>query len=218
MAAPSSNRRIGGIFAVAFGVLFLLFLVQIFRPMNLPFGSAAAEAQTVAPLTRYATLDLKSGPVEIEFLPSIAPKAVAQMEKLISEKFYDGLKFHRVIAGFMAQTGDPTGTGAGGSDLPDLPAEFSDVPFKRGTIGMARTSDPNSANSQFFIMFAPAPHLNGQYTVVGQVVSGMDNVDKIKKGDPADNGLVTDPDIIVSFRLDPGYKPVAGGSSEQKDN
>ena len=100
----------------------------------------------------------------------------------------------------MAQTGDPTGTGAGGSDLPDLKAEFSDAPFTRGVIGMARTQDPDSANSQFFIMFADAPHLNGQYTVVGEVVEGMEAVDALQKGDPADNGMVSEPDRIVSMR------------------
>ena len=141
-------------------------------------------------------MQLKSGPVVIKMLPDVAPKHVAQIKKLVRDKFYDGIIFHRVIDGFMAQTGDPTGTGAGGSDLPDIPAEFSKVPFKRGTVGMARTNDPNSANSQFFIMFAPGSFLNGKYTVWGQVVSGMDNVDKIAKGEPPAN-----PDKIISLRV-----------------
>jgi len=110
--------------------------------------------------------------------------------------------FHRVIDGFMAQTGDPTGTGMGGSDLPDLKAEFSSEPFVRGVLGAARTQDPNSANSQFFIMFADAPHLNGQYTVFGKVVSGVEFVDNIKKGSQADNGTVSDPDKIISAKIE----------------
>jgi peptidylprolyl isomerase len=129
-------------------------------------------------------MDLPAGRVVIQLRPDLAPKHVARIKELAREGFYDGIVFHRVIPGFMAQTGDPTGTGRGGSDKPDLPAEFSDQPFERGTVGMARTSDPNSANSQFFIMFAPAPHLNGQYTVWGQVVDGMQYVDQLAKGEP----------------------------------
>jgi peptidylprolyl isomerase len=146
-------------------------------------------------------LTTKDGDVTIALRPDIAPKHVAQIKALVKRKFYDGLTFHRVIAGFMAQTGDPKGDGTGGSDLPDIPAEFSSVPFTRGTLGMARASDPNSANSQFFICFAAASFLNGKYTVVGQVVSGMDVVDKIKKGNEADNGSVAAPDKIVRLRL-----------------
>jgi peptidylprolyl isomerase len=146
-------------------------------------------------------MELPDGPVEIDLRPDLAPAHVAQLTTLIERGFYDGIVFHRVIDGFMAQTGDPTGTGSGGSDLPDIPAEFTDTPFVRGTIGMARTSDPNSANSQFFIMLAPAPHLNGQYTVIGEVVSGMEHVDALQKGDQAQNGLVSDPDAIVSARI-----------------
>ena len=145
-------------------------------------------------------LTTKDGKVVIQLRPDLAPKAVAQMEKLTREGFYNGLKFHRVIDGFMAQTGDPTGTGSGGSKEPDLPAEFSSAPFERGTVGMARTSDPNSANSQFFICFKPAPFLDHQYTVVGEVISGMENIDKIKKGAP-DSGEVSDPDKIVSMKM-----------------
>lgn len=145
-------------------------------------------------------MDLKDGRVVIELLPQVAPKHVERIKKLVREGFYDGLKFHRVIDGFMAQTGDPTGTGAGGSEYPDLPAEFSDVPFERGTVGAARTMDPDSANSQFFICFDDAPHLNGQYTVWGQVVEGMEYVDNIKKGDPR-TGHVSDPDTIIKMQL-----------------
>ncbi|MEL6751800.1 MAG: peptidylprolyl isomerase [Pseudomonadota bacterium] len=145
-------------------------------------------------------MDLKSGRVIIELTPELAPKHVARIRKLANDGFYDGLKFHRVIEGFMAQTGDPQGTGAGGSDLADLDAEFTGERFERGVLGMARTSDPNSANSQFFIMLAAAPHLNGQYTVFGRVTEGMDAVDAIKKGSRAANGAVDDPDRIVRMR------------------
>jgi peptidylprolyl isomerase len=141
-------------------------------------------------------LDLASGRVVIQLRPDLAPKHVARIKELTREGFYNGIVFHRVIPGFMAQTGDPTGTGSGGSDKPDLPAEFSKQAFERGTIGMARTSDPNSANSQFFIMFAPAPHLNGQYTVWGQVVDGMQYVDKIAKGEPPAH-----PDKIIKMQV-----------------
>ncbi len=135
--------------------------------------------------------------VVIELKPDIAPKHVERVKKLAGEGFYDGVVFHRVIDGFMAQSGDPTGTGTGGSKYPDLPAEFSKAEFKRGTVGAARTANPNSANSQFFICFSDnsCPHLNGQYTIWGQVVEGMDAVDNIKSGAGA-NGLVQDPDRI----------------------
>ena len=132
-------------------------------------------------------IDLKDGRVVIELLPDVAPKHVARIKELAREGFYDGVVFHRVIPGFMAQTGDPTGTGRGGSRKPNLPAEFSPTPFERGTIGMARTQDPNSANSQFFICFRPTPHLNGQYTVWGRVVEGMEHVDRIAPREPPRN-------------------------------
>jgi peptidylprolyl isomerase len=141
-------------------------------------------------------LDLAAGRVVIELRPDLAPKHVARIKELARSHFYDGIVFHRVIAGFMAQTGDPTGTGRGGSDKPDLPAEFSNEPFVRGTVGMARTSDPNSANSQFFIMFAPGSFLNGQYTVWGQVVDGMQYVDQLAKGEPPRN-----PDKIIKMQV-----------------
>jgi peptidylprolyl isomerase len=141
-------------------------------------------------------LQLKDGTVVIRLRPDLAPKHVERIKELVKRGFYNGIVFHRVIEGFMAQTGDPTGTGMGGSDLPNLPAEFSDAPFARGTLGMARSSAPNSANSQFFICLAPAPFLNGQYTVFGEVVSGMEFVDKIKRGEPPQN-----PDKIISMKL-----------------
>ena len=146
-------------------------------------------------------LDLPGGRVVIRLRPDLAPKTVAQLETLIRQGFYDNTPFHRVIEGFMAQGGDPTGTGNGGSKLPDLPAEFTDkANFLRGVVGMARTSDPNSGNSQFFIMFGPAPSLDGQYTIAGQVISGMDAVDKIKRGN-GPNGMVQDPTRIVRMRM-----------------
>lgn len=141
-------------------------------------------------------LDLKDGRVTIALRPDVAPKHVARLKKLAREGFYDGIIFHRVIDGFMAQTGDPTGTGMGGSKYPDLPAEFSSVPFVRGTLGMARSSNPNSANSQFFITFHSADFLDGKYTVVGKVIKGMDLVDKIARGEPPSN-----PDKIIKMQV-----------------
>lgn len=141
-------------------------------------------------------IELESGTVAIEMKPEIAPKHVERIKMLAEKGFYDGIVFHRVIDGFMAQTGDPTGTGTGGSDLPDLPAEFSKENFGRGTIGMARTSDPNSANSQFFICFDDCSFLNGQYTIWGQVIEGMDLVDGITRGEPPRN-----PDKMVKVTV-----------------
>jgi cyclophilin family peptidyl-prolyl cis-trans isomerase len=141
-------------------------------------------------------METTKGKVVIELLPDLAPGHVARIKELAREKFYDGVVFHRVIDGFMAQTGDPTGTGTGGSDKPDLKAEFSNMSHVRGTCSMARTQNPNSANSQFFICFDDAPWLNKQYSVWGQVIEGMDNIDKIKKGEP-----VRDPDSIVTMRV-----------------
>ncbi|MEA2839763.1 MAG: peptidylprolyl isomerase [Methylobacteriaceae bacterium] len=146
-------------------------------------------------------LDTKDGRITIRLRPDLAPKHVAQIKALVKQHFYDGIVFHRVIDGFMAQTGDPTGTGTGKSSLPNIKAEFSSTPFKRGTVGMARSQEPDSANSQFFICFDEASSLNGKYTVIGEVTSGMDIVDKIKKGSSANNGSVTNPDKIVKMRL-----------------
>ena len=146
-------------------------------------------------------MDLAYGRVVIKLRPDLAPKHVERVKALVKKRFYDNTPFHRVMAGFMAQGGDPTGTGTGGSDLPNLKAEFSKSHFVRGTVGAARAADADSANSQFFIMFAPAAHLDGQYTVWGEVVSGMEFVDMIKKGDPAQNGVVDQPDRIVKMQL-----------------
>jgi len=179
------------------GILAFAFVAVIASALGVP---QAAQAQQTG--TPHLMLQLKDGTVDIELLPNLAPKHVERIVTLTDKGFYDGIVFHRVIDGFMAQTGDPTGTGMGGSDLPDLPAEFSSEPFVRGVVGAARTQDPNSANSQFFIMFADAPHLNGQYTVFGKVVAGMEFVDNIKKGSQADNGSVTDPDKIISAKIE----------------
>ena len=151
-----------------------------------------------------------TGSIVIDMASDVAPNHVAQITALAQEGAYDGVVFHRVIDGFMAQTGDVefgktggdlSGAGMGGSAKPDLAAEFSSMTFDRGVVGMARSMDPNSANSQFFIMFAPAPHLDGQYTVVGRVISGMEVVDAIKKGDQAANGAVDAPDFMAKVTV-----------------
>ncbi|MCF6327116.1 MAG: peptidylprolyl isomerase [Devosiaceae bacterium] len=146
-------------------------------------------------------LKLSDGTVAIRLRPDLAPQHVARIVELSQDGFYDGIVFHRVIEGFMAQTGDPTGTGMGGSDLPDLSAEFTDeVSFQRGVLGMARSANPNSANSQFFITYADASFLDGQYTIFGEVIEGMEFVDNIRKGAPG-SGQVDNPDKIISMRL-----------------
>ena len=157
-------------------------------------------------------LKLKDGDVKIEMFPDVAPNHVKRIKELANSGKYDNVVFHRVIDGFMAQTGDVKfgnssskefdlkRAGMGGSDLPDLPAEFNDLPHEKGTLSMARSSDPNSANSQFFICFQAAPFLDKNYTVFGKVIEGMEHVDKIKRGDSNNNGSVTDPDKIISFK------------------
>ena len=157
-------------------------------------------------------LKLKDGDVKIELFPDVAPKHVERIKTLANEGKYDNVVFHRVINGFMAQTGDVQNgnmssaeynlslAGTGGSSLPNLNEEFSDIPHDRGTLSMARSQDPNSANSQFFICFKPAPFLDRQYTVFGKVIEGMEYVDKIKKGDENNNGSVKEPDKILSFK------------------
>jgi peptidylprolyl isomerase len=156
---------------------------------------AALQAQDLDP-ENTLIMQLPYGKVVIRLRPDLAPNHVAQVKELTRQGFYDGTPFHRVIEGFMAQGGDPTGTGTGGSDLPDLKAEFTDTNFGRGTIGAARTDDPDSANSQFFICFKDCSFLNGQYTVWGEVVEGMQFVDKLKRGEPVKN-----PDKIISMKV-----------------
>jgi len=146
-------------------------------------------------------METPHGRVTILLRPDVAPNHCEQIRTLVKRGFYDNTPFHRVIEGFMAQGGDPTGTGMGGSDLPNIRAEFTrEAKFHRGTCGMARSGDPNSANSQFFIMFAPAPHLDGQYTIWGTVIEGMAAVDKLKRG-AGGSGTVSDPDRILSMKL-----------------
>jgi peptidylprolyl isomerase len=180
-------------------------------PGDPPADGGGAAAPAAAPPSDGArenmlVLELKDGKVMVELRPDLAPKHVERIKQLVRAGFYDGTPFHRVIEGFMAQGGDPTGTGTGGArdqGHPDLPAEFSPpnkARFVRGTCGMARTSDPNSANSQFFIMFAPAPSLDGQYTIWGRVVSGMELVDKIKRGSGG-SGMVQGPDKLIRARI-----------------
>ncbi|MCT7375622.1 peptidylprolyl isomerase [Chelativorans salis] len=187
-------------------------LLSFAAPLCLAAGLAFAGPALAAEPEDTLVIELDSGTVEIALRPDLAPQHVERIKTLAREGAYDNVAFHRVIDGFMAQTGDvefgdmedgfdPQRAGTGGSELPDLPAEFSDAPFERGTVGMARSQNPNSANSQFFIMFAPAPHLNGSYTVVGQVESGMEHIDQIKKGDQAANGSVVDPDRMVRVTI-----------------
>ena len=144
-------------------------------------------------------MEIKGGTVTIEMLPDLAPKHVARIKELVRSGFYDGLLFHRVIDGFMAQTGDPKGDGTGGSGQ-NLQAEFSDEPHVRGIVSMARAQDPNSADSQFFIVFADSSWLDGQYTVWGRVIEGMEHVDQIKRGE-GQGGIVNDPDSIISLKI-----------------
>jgi peptidylprolyl isomerase len=168
--------------------------------LTLPLLAASA-AWATEDADNTVILTTKNGKVVIKLRPDWAPKHVAQIKTLVKRGFYDGVVFHRVIPGFMAQTGDPTGTGTGHSDLPNIPAEFNGTHFARGIVGMARSQEPDSANSQFFIMFDDAGSLDGQYTAFGEVVSGMDVVDKIKAGTQSNNGQVTNPDKIVTMRM-----------------
>ena len=159
-------------------------------------GATMSDAMAETTASNNLKMTLKYGDVTITLRPDLAPLAAERLRTLTAQGFYDGCKFFRVIAGFMAQTGDPTNTGTGGSQLPNLPAEFTqDASFLTGTVGMARTQDPNSANSQFFICFDPCSWLDGQYTIVGQVTAGMDAVQQIKKGSGS-SGSVQDLSLI----------------------
>ena len=171
-------------------------------------GSSTAQA---ADTENTLFLDLKDGRVTIALRPDLAPNHVARVKELAKSGFYDGLVFHRVIEGFMAQTGDPTGTGMGGSGQM-INAEFSSEPFVRGTVGMARSADPNSADSQFFIMFDEGSFLNGQYTVIGQVTGGMEYVDMIKRGEPPAN-----PDKIIKMSV-AGDQTQTSSAAPKTDN
>ncbi len=176
-------------------ILKLLIIVGFVMTANTDDVAAAPDPENTL------VLEIEHGTVVIEMLPEVAPKHVARIKELTREGFYDGIVFHRVIDGFMAQTGDPTGTGTGGSGQ-NIDAEFSAEPYLRGTLGMARSQSPNSADSQFFITFAPARFLDNQYTVWGRVIEGMDAVDQIKKAPAGDqSGTVDDPDKIIRMQV-----------------
>jgi peptidylprolyl isomerase len=177
--------RIKALFALPFAAALAIAAAPAPQAVAPPAPSIAAPAEVAANPANRLTLELSNGgAVVIQLRPDLAPHHIERIQALVRRGFYDGLAFHRVIPGFMAQGGDPKGTGEGGSDLPDLKAEFTPVPFLRGTVGAARTDNPDTANSQFFIMFVPNPDLDNNYTVVGRVISGMDVVDRIAPGEP----------------------------------
>ncbi|MAU94561.1 MAG: peptidylprolyl isomerase [Fulvimarina sp.] len=189
------------------------FLATLGLAAAMSFAAMPAFAAPAAEPENTLVITTGSGEIDIQLRPDLAPEHVERIKELAREKAYDGVVFHRVIEGFMAQTGDvefgkeggsgynPDRAGMGGSDKPDLKAEFSRETFDRGTVGMARSQDPNSANSQFFIMLADGDFLDGQYTIVGDVIDGMDVVDKIKKGDAQQNGAVKNPDKMLKVRV-----------------
>jgi peptidylprolyl isomerase len=182
-------------------MLRMLRLLPVLAALVIAAPIATGSAAQAADLENTLYMDLPAGRVVIEMRPDIAPITCAHIKELVRRGFYNGLTFHRVIAGFMAQTGDPRGDGTGGSGHP-IKAEFSKTEkHVRGIVSMARTSDPNSADSQFFIMLAAAPSLDGKYTIWGKVVSGMEYVDAIKKGDPDNNGMVDHPDHIIRMQV-----------------
>ncbi|WP_116653460.1 peptidylprolyl isomerase [Pelagibacterium sediminicola] len=197
--APGQTSRKIGVLVLAFVALFGVMAALPHTPWRVEApGPVVSGIPADAPV---ATLTLATGEVEIALRRDLAPRHVERIIELANSGFYDGIVFHRVIPGFMAQTGDPQGTGMGGSDLPDLEAEFTNTNFTRGTVGMARSANPDSANSQFFIVTADSPHLNGQYTLFGNVISGMDHIDAIKQGDVRSNGTVQNPDAMISLRI-----------------
>tara|TARA_A100000164_G_scaffold352126_1_gene357492 strand:- start:3 stop:557 length:555 start_codon:yes stop_codon:yes gene_type:complete len=177
-----------GIPSVLYTILIAITMVSVSKPIQ------------SSDINNTLLIDLEYGEVAIEMRPDLAPKHVARIKELVQQKFYDGLTFHRVIGGFMAQGGDPNGNGTGGSGT-KIPAEFSDEPHVRGTVSMARSSDPNSADSQFFIVLARSKWLDGQYTVWGKVTKGMEFVGKLKRGSRANNGLVDEPDRMLRVRI-----------------
>lgn len=196
--------------------------MRLFKPLLMAALALFLTSPMEAAMAQPAQLDpentlimqLKDGNVTIKLRPDLAPKHVARIKELARQGYYDGTVFHRVIDGFMAQGGDPTGTGSGGSGQ-NLPAEFSNAKHVRGTLSMARTSNPNSADSQFFICFGPTPHLDGQYTVWGEVVDGMQFVDNIKKGDSSNNGSVSNPDKLISMKVMADIMPKAATGTGQ---
>jgi peptidylprolyl isomerase len=185
---------------VRYGFALIAFMCLLLDPQAGLSQPASQPAAKGAVAGNILVVETTKGGFKIEMLPALAPKHVARIKELVSRKFYDGVRFHRVIEGFMAQTGDPTGTGTGGSGK-KIPAEFSETPHERGTVSMARAEDPNSADSQFFICYDDVPSLNGKYTVWGRVIAGMENVDKLNKGSRDNNGMVPDPDKILTIRI-----------------
>lgn len=181
---------------------FITIMVTVFCFLGMSsFLSVHADEIKLKDPENTLVMTLATGKVYIELRPEWAKNHVERLKTLTKQGFYDGVVFHRVIAGFMAQTGDPTGTGSGGSELPDLKAEFNKNKHIRGTLSMARAGDPDSANSQFFICFDEASFLDGQYTAFGQVISGMEHIDSIKKGEGNANGVVENPDKIISIKI-----------------
>ena len=178
-------------------LLISLFSISLFSFVSMKSPATNANIQDYE---NVVYMKLQYGTVVVELFPEKAPKHVAQIKHLIRKGFYDGLTFHRVIDGFMAQGGDPKGDGTGGSGT-TIPAEFSNIPHKRGILSMARAQNPNSADSQFFIVLKDSPFLDGQYTVFGRVISGMEFVDNLKKGSPSQNGMVVNPDKIISMAI-----------------
>lgn len=184
-------------------------IITLFTLLIIAFFSQISIAQQAPSLDNIIVIKLQEGDIVIQLYPDKAPEHVKRIKELAKEGFYNGVTFHRVIDGFMVQTGDPTGTGMGSSNKPNLKAEFNDIKHIRGVVSMARSDDPNSANSQFFIMLGSAPSLDGKYTAFGRVIKGMDVVDKIKKGDINNNGKVIDPTKIISIQVAsdmPGFK------------
>ncbi len=204
--------------------LISIVLISIFSISLFSFTSmkTTVDSTNIQEYENVVYMKLKDGMVVIELFPDKAPKHIEQIKKLIRQGFYDGLTFHRVIDGFMAQGGDPRGDGTGGSGK-NIPAEFSNTPHKRGILSMARAQNPNSADSQFFIVLQDSPFLDGQYTVFGRVISGMEFVDKIKKGSPMKNGSVINPDKIISIAVASDVEAIKAKSStkyidKKKDN
>ncbi len=204
----SGNVLVGAVFLLGLSVLGAWYWLQAFPGTGLATAQSAVDY--VGPVIDIEVSGEASGHIRIKLFQDVAPKHVERITELVKSGTYDNIVFHRVIDGFMAQTGDvqfgksgadTSQAGMGASDLPDLPAEFSSIPFDRGIVGMARSNDPNSANSQFFIMFAPAPYLDGQYTVVGQVIDGLDVLDAVKRGAGGNGEVSGDPDVMASVTL-----------------
>lgn len=191
-----------------------LILTAILGALSMTTAHAADTSPAVKDPENTLHLYLKDGVVTIQLFPNVAPKHVERVKELTREGYYNGKLWHRVIDGFMAQTGSPRGDGIGGSSKPDLKAEFNEMSHVRGVVSMARTNMPDTANAQFFIVLKSSSFLDGQYTAFGQVIDGMQYVDSIKKGDPRDNGSVTDPDKIVKMTVVADEEKAAGAKAQ----